>query len=201
MRAAHAPIYRARLRALLDAILPHLRPNDRVLDVGCGNGTLGRALMDDPRCPNGVVVEGLERVARGNEPITVHAYPGGRMPFPDGTYDAIIVADVLHHEPDEMALLNECVRVTRRLLIIKDHQRRGPLAQARISFIDWAANAPYGVPCLYRYHTPDEWAALPTRLGLEVVQGRGSMNVYPPLVNLLFGRGLHYFGVLRKPGA
>ncbi len=201
MRAMHAPVYRARLRALLSAIIPHLRPGDRVLDVGCGNGTLGRAIMDDPRCPKGVVVEGLERVARGGEPITVHAYPGGTMPFPDGAFDAVIVADVLHHEENPGALLAECRRVSRRLVIIKDHQVKGAMAQARISFIDWAANAPYGVPCLYRYNTPQQWENLPRELGLEVAEARGSMKVYPPGVNLLFGGGLHYFGVLKKAGA
>ena len=41
MRAAHAPIYASRLRVLVEAITPNLRPGDRVLDVGCGVGTLG----------------------------------------------------------------------------------------------------------------------------------------------------------------
>jgi SAM-dependent methyltransferase len=197
MQAMHGPIYRARLRELVRRIVPHLKDGDRVLDVGCGNGTLGRAIMDSPDCPARVVVEGLERVARGGEPITVHAYPGGRFPFEDGSFDAVIVADVLHHEnkPDE--LLRECRRVSHRLLIIKDHQLKGPLAKARVSFIDWAANAPYGVPCLYRYNTSAQWEEVPRRHGLEVVQVLTSMNVYPPLVNLLFGRGLHYFGVFK----
>ena len=198
MAALHGPIYRSRLRELVARITPHLRPGDRVLDVGCGNGTLGRALMEaSPK----VVVEGLERFARGGEPIVVHRYEGGRMPFPDGAYDAVIVADVLHHEEDPDALLRECARVSRRLVIVKDHQVKGLLAQQRVSFMDWAANAPYGVKCLYRYNTPAQWAALPGKLGLEVVEQLGSMKVYPPVVNAVFGGGLHHFAVLKKAGA
>src|ERR1051325_328406 len=90
MQAMHGPIYRSRLAELVGRIVPHLTEGDRVLDLGCGNGTLGRALMDAPNCPKGVVVEGLERVARGGEPIKVHAYAGGRMPFDDGAFDAVI---------------------------------------------------------------------------------------------------------------
>jgi SAM-dependent methyltransferase len=200
MQAMHGPIYRSRLRELLARIVPHLRPGDRVLDVGCGNGTLGRAIMDAPTCPKGVQVEGLERFKRGGEPIEVHAYDGKDFPFQSASFDMVIVADVLHHEEDPFRLLGECARVSRRLVVIKDHQLKGLLARQRVSFIDWAANAPYGVVCLYRYNTPAEWARVPARYGLEVVEQLGSMKLYPPLVNTLFGGGLHYFAVLAKNG-
>lgn len=196
MKALHAPVYEARKRALVSAILPHLSPNDTVLDVGCGVGTLGRAIMDHPECPDGVQVTGLERFARGGEPIPVRAYDGITFPDPDKAHDVVIVADVLHHEEDPDRLLRECARVARRLVIIKDHQVAGPLAQQRISLIDWAANAPHGVKCLYRYNTPRQWADLPARLGLRLVTEHNAMNLYPPFVNLLFGRRLQYMAFL-----
>ena len=40
MALLHRPIYNHRLRVLLDAIIPHIRAGDQVVDVGCGNGTL-----------------------------------------------------------------------------------------------------------------------------------------------------------------
>ena len=198
MKAMHRPVYRSRLRVLTARILPHLHPGDRVLDVGCGNGTLGRALMDSPACPKGVQVEGLERVVRGGEPITVHGYDGVTIPFPDGTFDVVIVADVLHHEPNPDRLMSECARVSRRAVIIKDHQVKGLLAQSRISFIDWAANAPYGVPCLYRYNTPKQWKAVPGSLGLEVAEEAVSMKLYPWYLNFFFGGALQYFLVMTR---
>lgn len=198
MQALHRPVYEARKRALVAAILPHLKPNDRVLDVGCGNGLLGQALMAAPNRPQGLTVEGLERAKRGGEPITVHAYDGVTIPFADNSYDVLIVADVVHHETDEMRLYNEVKRVAKRAIIVKDHIIQGPLGYQRICLLDWAANAPYGVPCLYRYNTPQQWTDLPKKLGMRVAHEARSMNVYPPIVNLLLGRHLHFFAVWEK---
>jgi SAM-dependent methyltransferase len=201
MSAMHRPVYESRLRALVASIGPHLKEGDRVLDVGCGVGTLGKALMDAPAAAPGLQVEGLERVVRGGEPIPVHGYDGVRMPFEDRAFDAVIVADVLHHEPEPDRLLAECVRVSRRLVIIKDHQIKGFAAHPRISFMDWAANAPYGVPCLFRYNTPDQWSQTLSKHGLLALDHRDGMNLYPFGVNAIFGRGLQFMVVAQVPNA
>ena len=195
----HAPIYEERLRVLCELILPHLRDGDRVLDVGCGGGALGARLRSEA-ATRGLKVEvnGLERSPRGGEPINVTSYDGGRFPFSDQAFDVVIVADVLHHEAQPDALLRECVRVSSRNLVIKDHQLSGPLAKMRVSLIDWAANAGYGVPCLYRYNDHREWRLALQHLG-PLVEERTSLNVYPIGINAVLGRRLHYFAVIGRP--
>lgn len=195
MAGLHRPVYESRLRALVRAVAPALPRDARVLDVGCGSGMLGSALMSER--PD-VRVEGLERFPRGGEAIHVTGYAGGRMPFDDGAFDAVIIADVLHHETEPLGLLGECARVSRGVVIVKDHVLQGAIAQQRLSFSDWAANAPYGVKCLYRYNTPERWRDWFRSLGLGVVEERLSMDLYPPLLNMLFGRRLQYFAVVRR---
>ncbi|MFT3683366.1 MAG: class I SAM-dependent methyltransferase [Phycisphaerales bacterium] len=197
MSRMHKPIYEHRMKVLVDEIVPRLLAGDAVLDVGCGNGTLGAAIMSDRRCPAGAKVEGLERVVRGGEPIKVHAYDGKTMPLADKSVDVVIVADVLHHEEQPDRLLRECVRVSRRLVIIKDHKVRGPVSKARVSLMDWAANAPYGVPCLFRYNTLEQWRAEPAKFGATIEHERTSMDLYPGLWNPVFGKGLQYMAFWR----
>ena len=60
MRRLHEPIYASRLRELVRRITPRLVEGDRVLDVGCGFGALGKAILDHPACPPGVEIRGLE---------------------------------------------------------------------------------------------------------------------------------------------
>jgi len=199
MKRLHGPVYASRLAELVRRITPHLRENDRVLDVGCGFGALGRAILDSPPCPKGVDIRGLERVKRGGEAIEVDAYDGVTIPHPDRSFDVVMLADVLHHESDPHRLLAECARVSRRLLIVKDHKVEGPLAQQRISFMDRAANAPYGVPCLYRYNTPAQWDQWRQRHSLEPQEVMQSMRLYPFPYSWFFTPKLQYMGVFRVP--
>lgn len=196
MRRIHAPIYASRLRELVRRIVPHLHEGDQVLDVGCGFGALGRAIMDAAACPPDISVVGLERVRRDGSLIPVATYDGQTMPYGDRTFEIIILADVLHHEEDPHRLLAESARVAKRLLIIKDHKVDGPWAQQRIALIDWAANAPYRVRCLYRYNTLQQWAEWYQRHRLIVERELPAMRLYPPFVNLLFGGRLQYMAVL-----
>ena len=130
--------------------------------------------------------------------IPIQAYDGSRMPWADDTFDIVLLADVLHHEHDPDHLLRESLRVSKKLLIVKDHLREGFLAWPRISLLDWAANAPYGVPCTYRYNSLNQWHNVFQRLPVHLKEERTSIDIYPPVINELLGKNLHYFAVLEK---
>ncbi len=187
--------YLPRLEVLTGRIAALLDPDDRVLDVGCGSGMLGASLAS--RIP-GLVVEGAETHPRGGEGIKVHGYAGGPLPFPDNAYDAVILADVLHHDRDPIALLKECARVARRKVIVKDHLKHGWISNLRISALDWAANQPYGVECLYTYWTEGEWRKMFAAVSLEVASFETPLSIYHPIFDWLFGGGIHFIAVGQK---
>lgn len=103
-------------------LLPHLSPSARILDVGCGPGsiTLGLAAL----VPQGSVVgvdtshelmRRNEKEARekGVENVRYELGDIYALPFEDGVFDVTHVHQVLCHLTDPLRALREIRRVTR----------------------------------------------------------------------------------------
>ncbi len=192
LRRLHAPVYEQRLKTLVEILGDCIPRGESLLDVGCGGGALGGALAHE----KGLEVRGLETNVREGCPIPVDAYDGETIPQGDNSVDNVLLADVLHHEENPARLLREAARVARKRVIVKDHKTGSPLSWPRISLIDWAANAGYGVRCLFRYPTLTGWHDLFIECDLSIREERVSLDLYPPFLNLLFGRQLQYLAVL-----
>jgi len=197
IRHIHSPLYRLRVKGIQEQILPWLSAGDRILDVGCGSGALGRMIMEAAFCPADVKVIGLEIIRQRNAQIPVHYYDGGNIPFPDHSFEVVILADVLHHVTYPHRLIDECIRVANRYLIIKDHKLDGFCAKFRISVMDWLSNIPYGIPCIYCYNRLQDWHRWYDYHGLVTVFEKYSVNFYSPIINFLLGGRIQYFAVLR----
>lgn len=85
--------------------------NSAVLDIGCGNGALGRLFRDMSK---EVVIDGIEPseyAAALAEPYYRKVYRGTAQDrlqdIGRAGYDYIILADVLEHMPDPLALLSK----------------------------------------------------------------------------------------------
>lgn len=87
------------------------RPVERLLDVGGGSGRASQAID----APHRVVVDpaaGMVRQARHNGLDALRG-DGARLPVADGTVDAVLIVDALHHVQEQRAVLAESYRVLR----------------------------------------------------------------------------------------
>jgi len=91
-----------------------------VLEVGCGTAALGAAFA--ARAGSVVVTDvslawlvlARRRLeARGLGHVTVVAAAGDRLPFPPGTFDLVVAADVVEHVPDADAMVRSCYAALR----------------------------------------------------------------------------------------
>jgi ubiquinone/menaquinone biosynthesis C-methylase UbiE len=91
--------------------LPHrFRGDERLLDVGCGDGRVARLLRE--RVREVVAVDIDESPAWHDEPgLTFSVADGEQLPFDDASFDLLHSKDSLHHMNDPAAALAEYRRL------------------------------------------------------------------------------------------
>lgn len=183
-------IFGRRVQALADNIAAMI-PDGSVslLDVGCGDGTLARSIVE--RKP-GLAAEGVEIRARPVTAISVREFDGRTLPFGDRSHDVVMLVDVLHHAEDPALLIREAGRVARRAVIIKDHLTGAWLSHERLRLMDWVGNIGHGVPLRYAYWSPEQWSDAFRNARLSEVERRERLGLYGPTFRWIFERHLHF---------
>jgi SAM-dependent methyltransferase len=143
-------------------------------------------------------LHGIDIAARRGAWAEAELYDGAGLPHETGTFDVVLLVDVLHHSGDPPALLREAARVAGRAVIIKDHLLEGIAAGPRLRFMDRVGNRRFGVPLPYHYWKRAQWREAFDAMGLQVELWRESLGLYPLALRAVFDGGLHFiarFGV------
>jgi len=188
-RAHNKAVFGRRIEVLARTLADFIPKGARVLDIGCGSGTLARRIM---QLRPDLSIEGIDVLVRPATEIPVAQFDGETIPSPDGHFDIALFVDVLHHTEALARLLAEAKRVSRGGVVIKDHFREGVLADATLRFMDWVGNAQHGVVLPYNYLSDPEWRGIWSELGLKVERLTDRLGLYPRPFSWLFDRRLHF---------
>jgi SAM-dependent methyltransferase len=220
----HGPTHRMHAK-IVGGFLTDRLSGARVLDVGCGDGRYSELL----EATNEVVSTDLSalsasmtrRSRRPQSPILQSSILS--LPFPDGSFDAVVALETLEHIEDDRAAFLECMRVLRpggRLLFSvpalpqlyceidreDGHYRRYTradlverlFADHEISFL-----ASYGFPLMRAYYglLPRFYSVESPPAMSQSLPARLAMHIVFMLfhLDLLFGgsySGLHLYGAI-----
>ncbi len=148
-----------RARGLVERLVPHLPLRGALLDVGCGTGHNAEAL----RRRTGLrVVEAdvTDMKTRGEPPLL---FDGKALPLPSGSFDAALLAFVVHYADEPRALLAEVARVARSVLLLQSTHEGGlSLGALRLREL-LQGRLPHGVARALGYAGGEPRALLPRR--------------------------------------
>lgn len=189
-------VFQRRVRVLSRHLAEVLPAAAMVLDVGCGDGLIAKRVLE---LRPDLQLRGLDVFIRPHTHVPVDHFDGHTLPQADRSVDCVMFVDVLHHTPDPLRLLQEAARVARRSIILKEHASEGFLAGPTLRLMDWVGNARHGVVLPYNYWPLARWHQAFASLGLHVADWRQRLGLYPPPLNLLFERRLHFIVRLDVP--
>lgn len=177
-----------------------------ILDLGCGDGLIARILFEgEPPVEVGFDPwwEQLRKGARSGSYHSTQQAFGNAMPYRSGSFGAVFSNSVLEHIADLEPVLRECGRVLRpggRFIttvpsdafrrLLDGYRNRAAVgdlvgAEAYAAYIDTRL-------AHYHYHTPQEWATLLERAGIQLLTARYYM---PASVTAMWDKSNSDFGI------
>ena len=157
----------ARVAALLQYDLYAGMP---LLDLGCGEGHVGRELQ--ARGFDVTLADVADFRAKDNPLPFVH-YDGRRLPFVDDAFEVVTLYYVLHHAESAEAVLAEAMRVGERVVVVESVYKT-PFDRRVLTFLDKFANRLRAGRLMaeqeenLHFRQTAEWKALAERLGGRV---------------------------------
>jgi SAM-dependent methyltransferase len=192
---------RHRIRVALEYL--DVRPGERVLDCGCGLGWPLKVLSEtQPGWLVGVDRD-LARLGRARREVARAAFvaaDAARLPFPDATFDKVLLSEVLEHLADDLAALREVRRVVRPggVVAVTVPNRDYPLlwdpinwTRERLGLAPIRAGVLGGIWTDHvRLYTRAQLVELMRRADLAVEDLRGHVHYCVPFAhNLVYGLG------------
>jgi SAM-dependent methyltransferase len=194
LNAVHnAAIFGRRVTVLTRHLAEMIPAGGKVLDLGCGDGSIAKKLME--RRPD-LKIQGVDVMIRPQTHIPVSEFDGNKLPFRARSFDYVTIVDVLHHTDHPAAVLKEAVRVARKGIVVKDHLLEGLLAGPALRFMDWVGNKGHNVVLPYNYLSRAEWVEAFEVAGCKPARWTEKVGLYPAPASWLFDRHLHFVALL-----
>lgn len=172
-------LLRMRARRLTQYIVDSTKDCTSLLDLGCGDMILTEFIHHH----SDMNVTGIDTIDSNLSRLPLTLYDGDRIPFSDKSFDATMVAYVLHHCSDISAVLDEIKRVTNRKILVFEEVYNHNVSRHILRMHDFGnrfLSSKMNIPC--NFLRIDQWYDTFANLGLKVEK---TTRIYQyPMLNL-----------------
>ena len=168
-------LYETPARYLANEIAAFVPLKARILDLGCGHGALAYVLAKKLNASVfGIDVRDVRRYD-----IEFSLFDGENLPAGEKSFDATIVAFVLHHAANFRKLLQEIRRVTQGVIIIYEDTPANALERKFCTTHGKTFNEKFGIKNSATFLSQEEWREEFTKAGLRLIDTK-SVNFPNP---------------------
>jgi len=153
-------------RFKLKRIAEYISPEDKVLDIGTGPGSVFLLMKRDGYNLTPIDVENQTLT----QEIDPQIYDGKNLPYKNSAYDSALLLTVLHHTDNPREVLSEAKRVANKLVVIEDIYTN-PIQKYLTYFVDSIVNLEFsGHP--HSNKSDNEWKDVFLELGLKLKEAK-----------------------------
>lgn len=168
--------YRRAGLAMSKELAPYIGAGNRVLDLGCGTGIIGATLAQTLKAS--ITGTDVRDIRETNIPFV--PTDGQQLPFPDNTFDVILISYVLHHIEEVETLLQEARRVCRGIVIVYEDTPRNLFHRASCFLHGFSYGSLFGINKKCKFRTRREWLSLFQKLHLALLR-TGDIGFFNPI--------------------
>jgi len=173
-----------------------IKKDSKILDLGCGSAIAGKEFKEFFRAN----IIGIDIKDRRVEKIPFQIFDGKTLPFPENSFDVVLINYVLHHSRDPIALLREAKRVTRDKIIIFEDLTEGCLSKLFCWLHGISFDKLFGNPTKTSFNTelPKE-AKVKMRTKFSFASEKGWKKIFNNIgLKLIFQKRINNFPVKKE---
>jgi len=158
-------IYERAAKEMCSDCVGFIKKGSKILDLGCGSGIVGKAFQGFFE----VELFGVDIEDRRIINLPFQIFDGIRLPFPEKSFDTVLINYVLHHAQDPISLLKEAKRITRDKLIIFEDLPEDILSKIICRLHGVSYSKFFKNPDKTFFRSEKEWEEVFEKIGLKVL--------------------------------
>ena len=156
-------LYIGRAQQIAPRIIPFISKNDRVLDIGCGTGSIAK-LVKIAKSPKMTLADVDHNPICDEFPVVI--YDGRTLPFSNNQFSVSLLTAVLHHCANPLRVLDEAIRVTNGKIIVMEDVFTDILGRVITVIGDFVIN--WEVHSPFKDKTTDQWLKIFQKKNLKL---------------------------------